>query len=317
MTSALVTKLILNTTIYYVRDEITSSDASSISGGPPMPLVIDYVHIGILIILFLVGAPINLIAFAQLNQNVPKSMVRRSGLHLLKVHLNLTDLMIIFIYTTNKICWLITYQWRGGELLCKLMQFFNSTAFQISSNIIVCIAFDRLFVVLYKWRTAKIRRVLRISLGLAWFLAILLNLPQLFTWTVITPYPGTYPAWKQCVTVWLYKRQVEMNSNPNSTKFIPEPIFDEYMYTLFHLLVIFWLPLALIVICYVVVGCFLERLTSEHKCLKEELSVQQEKEQHLKLLNSKQRSSLSDEHNASQLTEGKFIYAICFFFYAN
>lgn len=271
---------------------------------PPTPLIIDYILIAVLICLFLVGAPINLVAFAQIHQKSSSSAITRTGLHLLKIHLNLSDLMIIFIYTTTKICWLITYQWRGGDFLCKLIQFLNSTSFQISSNIIVCIALDRLLVVLYKRRTVDVRRSIRVAIAFAWFFAIIVNIPQLFAWKVLRPFPDV--VWEQCVTIWFY-RKFEMTSIPNSTKSVTDLIMDENVYSFFHLVLVFWLPLILIAVFYVIVACFLERLTSEHKPLPEMASNR------YNLIVSKwfpkryQCHSSSDAYNMSQLaSEGKF-----------
>lgn len=77
------------------------------------------------------------------------------GFLLLKINLNISDLLILTILAVGKLCWLATYAWYGGDLLCKLFNFMSMFALYISSNIVVCIALDRLRNVL---GASKIRR---------------------------------------------------------------------------------------------------------------------------------------------------------------
>lgn len=39
--------------------------------------------------------------------------------------------MIVFVYIPSRTCWLMTYDWRGGNLLCKLVKMFHTLAFQV------------------------------------------------------------------------------------------------------------------------------------------------------------------------------------------
>ncbi|CAK5084999.1 unnamed protein product [Meloidogyne enterolobii] len=50
---------------------------------------------------------------------------------MLKKHLNYSDLLVLFIYVPSRACWLVTYDWRGGDLLCRLIKFAHTFAFQV------------------------------------------------------------------------------------------------------------------------------------------------------------------------------------------
>lgn len=66
----------------------------------------------------------------------------------MKLNLNISDLLIIFIQALGKLIWLMVYEWKLGELMCRLFKFMTIFTLYLSSNIIVCIAFDRLRTVM-------------------------------------------------------------------------------------------------------------------------------------------------------------------------
>uniref|UniRef100_A0A1I7WML1 G_PROTEIN_RECEP_F1_2 domain-containing protein n=1 Tax=Heterorhabditis bacteriophora TaxID=37862 RepID=A0A1I7WML1_HETBA len=129
---------------------------------PPEPIFSDYVEMTSLVLMFIIGAPLNLAAYTQLAER-PLS----SRLDLLKRHLNYADLLVLFVYVPSRACWLLTYDWRGGDLLCKIVKMMHTFAFQSSSNIIVCIGLDRLFSVFSASHQspAKAQRRIRIMLA--------------------------------------------------------------------------------------------------------------------------------------------------------
>jgi hypothetical protein len=64
-------------------------------------------------------------------------------LHILKRHLNMSNMLVIFVYALSDLLWLLCYDWRAGQSLCRLVQFGRVFAFYASSNVIVCIALHR------------------------------------------------------------------------------------------------------------------------------------------------------------------------------
>ncbi len=217
---------------------------------PPEPLTSDYIEIVYLIALFLVGAPLNLAAYTELREQEPRGGLAR--MHLLKRHLNYSDLLVLMIYVPSEVCWLITYDWRGGIVMCKVTKFIHSICFQGSSNVIVCIALDRLMTVLRpSGCCSKLNKslVLVMLVG-AWSLAVTLSIPQLFVWTVAEP----FPKWNQCVTTWTMDRWMQSPGN------LHRP-FWEQAFLGFHIFFVFWIPLVLILISYMIVGCWLNQST--------------------------------------------------------
>ncbi|PIO59745.1 hypothetical protein TELCIR_18781, partial [Teladorsagia circumcincta] len=99
-------------------------DVSS-KGNPPEPIFSDYLEMTSLVLMFIIGAPLNLAAYTQLAE---RPMTSR--LDLLKRHLNYSDLLVIFIYVPSRACWLLTYDWRGGDLLCRVVKMMHTVAFQ-------------------------------------------------------------------------------------------------------------------------------------------------------------------------------------------
>uniref|UniRef100_A0A914WCB9 G-protein coupled receptors family 1 profile domain-containing protein n=1 Tax=Plectus sambesii TaxID=2011161 RepID=A0A914WCB9_9BILA len=215
---------------------------------PPTRIASDYIEMGYLLVLGAVGAIVNLIAFTNLNER--PSVARRDRLLVLKQHMNYSDMMVIFLYTTSRVCWLTIYTWNGGDVLCKFVKFGQALSFQISSNVVVVIAVDRALSVLVPLRgcrTAAVARVHGLLIG-AWVTAVALSLPQMFVWKVFEPFPN----WPQCSGIWEISRwQLSLENKQNTT--IYYAFTAERIYNIYHIVVIFWLPLALITLCYATV----------------------------------------------------------------
>lgn len=163
---------------------------------------------------------------------------------------------------------MLTYQWRGGDFLCKLVKFLNSTAFQLSSNIVICVALDRVFTVIcgtvfYKrYVNRHPARYVRFCVIVSWILAIGVNLSQFFVWVVVTPFPHTDPHWQQCITVWSAQRLPSGNSTVKSAKSF---WIDQFTYNVFHIAAVFWIPAAVIVVSYTIVVFHMFNLSAKRK----------------------------------------------------
>lgn len=192
-----------------------------------------YVEGTILLLFFILGAPLNAQVFVKLHEShVSVGSNARRAL-LLKQHLNFSDLMIIFVFITYKLCLLVvSYQWNGGSLLCKLVNFLNVVAFQVSSNIIATIAIDRWL----QARNCSSYGRVRLMLYSAWLIALVLASPQLFVWDSIS-YPGGQT---RCTNVW---------SRYSSTNGSFISVIED-VYNISHVVTVFWVPLAIILVCY-------------------------------------------------------------------
>ncbi|CAJ0565247.1 unnamed protein product, partial [Mesorhabditis spiculigera] len=201
-----------------------------------------------LILMFIVGAPLNLAAYTQLSERPI-----HTRLDILKRHLNMTDLLVIFVYVPSRACWLMTYDWRGGDLLCKVVKFLHTFAFQSSSNVIVCIAIDRLLSVLSHAHNSpsKAHRRTRCMLSVAWTIAFISSLPQLAIWRNYLAFKKEN--WNQCLQTWEITR-IEMSMRGVVDDAVKNRLYSlETLYSVIHMGMVFWIPVLIVLLCYVVV----------------------------------------------------------------
>ncbi|KAF1756125.1 hypothetical protein GCK72_012578 [Caenorhabditis remanei] len=226
---------------------MTSSSSESYDADnpilPPEPILGDYVEMFTLVLNFIVGAPLNLAAYTQLSER-PTS----TRLDLLKRSLNYSDLLVLFIYVPSRACWLLTYDWRGGDALCKIVKMFHTFAFQSSSNVIVCIAVDRLLSVLSPSHHSpnKALRRTKMMLIVAWIVALVISCPQLFVWRAYLALPQYN--WSQCLQIWEIARMENFGK--------PQVVssFDaEFWYSILHISLVFWIPCIIIMLSYIIV----------------------------------------------------------------
>uniref|UniRef100_A0A5S6QXW4 G_PROTEIN_RECEP_F1_2 domain-containing protein n=1 Tax=Trichuris muris TaxID=70415 RepID=A0A5S6QXW4_TRIMR len=206
--------------------------------GPPQRIAEDNIRLGLMILLFLAGTPLNVTAMLRLRRSM---LTSSTPLKRLKLHLNVSDLMVLLIYTSSQIVWLITVDWRSNDSMCKLLKFTHALCFSVSSNVIVCIAIHRFSMVFGKSK----KRVTTINLCLAWTLAVATSLPQLAVWTVYRPSESA--KWQQCVSIW-FAREYDLRTRNRTT--LTEPLVSSTAYSIYHVLIIFWIPAALLTMCY-------------------------------------------------------------------
>uniref|UniRef100_A0A914CUE8 G-protein coupled receptors family 1 profile domain-containing protein n=2 Tax=Acrobeloides nanus TaxID=290746 RepID=A0A914CUE8_9BILA len=217
---------------------------------PPEPLASDYVELTTLIVCFVVGAPLNLAAYTQLTER-PIS----TRLDILKRHLNYSDLLVLFIYVPSRACWLLSYDWRGGDFLCKVVKFLHTFAFQISSNVIVCIALDRLLSVISSSHHSpdKANRRTRFMLWCAWLAAFIISAPQFAIWRSYLVFEEI--GWHQCMQVWeILRAEAYISNNTEINAHVL--LFEENIYLVMHMLCIFWIPATIVLLCYLIVSCW-------------------------------------------------------------
>ncbi len=147
-----------------------------------------------LVVLFLgiciiIGGPTNLSVCRRLYRRVSVSASRSL---LLKLQLNISDLLLLFVFALSKVIWPVVFDWYGGWWLCKATKFGHELSFQVSSAILASIGLDRLLSILQPETPLAVakRRAIGLIL-LSWLYAILFSLPQLFSFTVmISPHTG-------------------------------------------------------------------------------------------------------------------------------
>ncbi|KAH7694820.1 gonadotropin-releasing hormone receptor 2, partial [Aphelenchoides avenae] len=228
---------------------------------PPEPIASDFVEMATLALLFLIGAPMNLAAYTRISER--KVSTR---LDILKRHLNYTDLLVIFIYVPSRGCWLVTYDWRGGDFLCRLVKFLHTFTFQVSSNVIVCIALDRLLTVTspdHHNPELALKRTRR-HLYVAWVTALIISAPQFAIWRSYTAFEKLN--WSQCMQIWEIMRAEAYFKN--NTHFSANVLlYEENIYVVVHMLLIFWLPAAIVLLSYLAVSCWVYLNSKPSLCL--------------------------------------------------
>lgn len=159
-----------STWLVFVEDSRKSTRADI----PAELIEIRWVPLTIYVILFLVGAPANLIWLYYLIRN-------RRGLsrfYKLLVHLVVADLSVTLITIPTEIGWRITNIWEAGNVACKVIQVFRAFGPYLSSFILVVISIDRWYVVARPLDSIRERSRNRVHLFISWILSILLSLPQ-------------------------------------------------------------------------------------------------------------------------------------------
>jgi hypothetical protein len=142
----------------------------------------------------------------------------------------------------------------------------------VSSNVIVCIALDRLLSVLSSAHNSPERALKRTKymLMIAWGLAVLISAPQFAIWKTFLAFEEYN--WNQCAQIWQidrwnYRPPLLGNDSAGnltmglldgtSTEInIDELSFSEQLYTVIHMLFIFWIPSAIVGLCYLTVSCW-------------------------------------------------------------
>ncbi|CAB3399936.1 unnamed protein product [Caenorhabditis bovis] len=223
--------------------------------GAPTYLISDYIEIAYLGIVIVFGIPGNFLVLRKLliEQKLANKDLVKSGFVMLKINLNITDLFIL-LYALGKFVWLITYQWIGGDFLCRVYQMFSMFSLYSSSNIVVCIALDRLRNVMsakkIHIKSKKINTVTVMAIC-SWTFSFICSLPQFFLFQTIVV--AEYDNFVQCTDIWQISR-----FNKNEVAFAEGSIilspFFENSYNVVHLVMVFWGPLMVLIITYAVIA---------------------------------------------------------------
>ncbi|EFO89745.1 hypothetical protein GCK72_023732 [Caenorhabditis remanei] len=220
----------------------------------PTYLISDYIEIAYLGMVLMLGVPANVVILKKLIKEMKacnRDMVK-SGFVMLKINLNITDLLIL-TYSLGKLIWLITYRWIGGDIACRMYQMFSMFSLYSSSNIVMCIALDRLRNVIYAnqihTKTSKISTVKVLAYG-SWLAAFVCSLPQFFLFQTVEVNPNFI----QCSDVWQIRRHIKKEN-----EYFPEESFVltetfENIYNIVHLFLVFWGPLIVLIVTYAVIA---------------------------------------------------------------
>lgn len=247
---------------------------------PPVHRLADFAEIVVLSVMLFIGCPLNLISLTRslnridrggerskslqssaskerpprrLSETITRGLRkgRSSRVFALILHLTVANLMILLIYGVSQICWLITYNWRAGDWACRMIKFLHALCFYGTSNLMVAIAFERLYIAVNVDRprswggSSGRRRCMQTLPWIGWVLAFISAIPQFFLWSTYAPYADSHPEWQQCVDIWTITSSSRV-SHANKTS-------TERVYVGIHLALVFWLPALVIVLCYALI----------------------------------------------------------------
>ncbi|WKY14792.1 hypothetical protein Q1695_000371 [Nippostrongylus brasiliensis] len=218
-----------------------------------------------------------------------KDLVLAARLFTYKVSLTAADSLVLFVYAPTQLFWLIKFWWYGGDLLCRTLKFLSTFGFHLTANMQALVSIDRLYITTRMNKIPGNNRKKTYNTGfvlaVAWILALVCALPQLFVFREGFSRNG-FP---QCIAVWVqarveyaerkeqilyyerYTQLLKMNSSlvlhPNGTLRMEEPlpppmsvkeleamndrmIFLEQLYNGLHLTMIYVLPYLLELFSY-------------------------------------------------------------------
>ncbi|KAM3728522.1 G-protein coupled receptor [Dirofilaria immitis] len=157
----------------------------------------------IYVLAMLLGFAVCYYILNRFNFNYKRRIILAARLIRFKISLTVADLIVLYVYAPTQIIWIITYNWYGGDFLCRTTKFINTFSLHLTANMQVLIAADRLYI------TTHLRQIHQKShfatyqmIASAWMLAIACALPQLFAFHVYI-LPNGKP---QCVSVWTVMR---------------------------------------------------------------------------------------------------------------
>ncbi|XP_043483308.1 gonadotropin-releasing hormone II receptor-like isoform X2 [Leptopilina heterotoma] len=155
----------------------------------------------------------------------------RTRINTMLMHLAIADLFVTFLMMPFEIGWAITVSWQAGDVMCRIMAFFRMFGLYLSSFILVCISVDRYYAVIKPLQLGNIQKRGKIMLVGAWMGSVVCSTPQMIVFHVENHPNFTW--YQQCIT---------FNTFPSST--------HELTYSLFGMLMMYWVPLTVIIYTY-------------------------------------------------------------------
>ncbi len=103
-----------------------------------------------------------------------------------RLHLTISNLLVLWIYCPAKSVWLLMHVWHGGSLLCKLYSYVSMFSFQLWSNLVVAISLDTLLCLQWPMRfSPQGSHLLNRLMLAAWLVAALISTPQLIVRDIV------------------------------------------------------------------------------------------------------------------------------------
>lgn len=131
-------------------------------------------------------------------------------MHLFMVNLCLADLVVAFFQVLPQLLWDITERFQGPDMLCRSVKYLQIVGMFASSFMIVAMTVDRHNAICCPLQTYKGGAISRWnrSIIVAWGLAFLLSVPQVFIFSRSEIAPGVFECWGNFAESWGVKAYV-------------------------------------------------------------------------------------------------------------
>jgi len=174
-----VTSILMAASIVYGDDNSLDSLNSLVQEGrgeeEDSLMSIRFIDICVYSIFFLIGAPANVRVFLILVRNKLYAKTRH---HKLLLNLAVADTIVCLCMLPTEVAWRITSEWKGGDIGCRIFQFFRVFPLYASSMVLICISIDRYYAVVQPFTYQLIGGRINCLLMAAWISSIILALPQ-------------------------------------------------------------------------------------------------------------------------------------------
>ncbi|XP_063231395.1 oxytocin receptor-like [Bacillus rossius redtenbacheri] len=119
------------------------------------------------------------------------------------LHLSIADLIVAMLNVMPQLAWDITYRFKGGQVLCKLVKFLQPLGTYLSSYILLATALDRYRAICQpmSYCSSDSRRS-RFMVAAAWCAALLFCIPQVIIFSYQEVSPGVYDCWGTFAEGW-------------------------------------------------------------------------------------------------------------------
>ncbi|KAI5612455.1 vasopressin V2 receptor [Silurus asotus] len=131
-------------------------------------------------------------------------------MHLFMINLCVADLVVAFFQVLPQLLWDITERFQGPDALCRFVKYLQIVGMFASSYMIVAMTVDRHYAIccpLQAYRGGKPSRW-NTPIMLAWVLALVLSLPQVFIFSRTEVLPGEFECWGHFIEPWGLKAYV-------------------------------------------------------------------------------------------------------------
>ena len=163
------------------------------------------VEIAVQAVIFLFAIFGNVLVLVALRYRKKKT----SRWHWFIMHLSIADLLVAVGNILPQLAWDITFRFRGGDALCRIVKYIQLVVLYLSTYTLVMTAVDRHHAICIPTAPSSPRRV-RAMISIAWILALVLSLPQLFIFrlTEVHPGSGVYDCWADFQPEWTLKAYI-------------------------------------------------------------------------------------------------------------